>query len=352
VKLRPDQLHEHLARPLLPLYVVSGEEPLQREECVDAIRTAARGAGFEEREVFHVDRRFQWNELTASADTLSLFATRRIVEVRAVAKLDDAGRKALAGWSERPPQDVLLMLILSFRVDGQMARAKWFSALESTGAHLQVWPVAPAEMPRWVAQRARRAGLDLDADAAAMLAERAEGNLLAGSQDVEKLALLYRGETVGVEQVLAATADSARYDAFDLVDACFRGDAPRTVRIVRALREEGMRLQEVLGPLAWAMRSAADIAPALARGTPLDRAMGPRHGAWRARERREALEAVLARHPAPRWGTLLRRAGLIDRRSKGDSGRLNWRLRGELLQAWGELETLTLVLAGVNPLRG
>jgi len=352
LKLRPEQLESHLSKQLLPIYVVSGEEPLQREECVDAIRAAARTAHFEEREVFHVDRRFDWNELRSCADTLSLFASRRIVEVRAATKLEDAGRKALAGWSDRPPEDVLLMLIVSFRVDGQMARAKWFSALERAGAHLQVWPVAPAEMPGWVAQRARRAGLALDADAAALLAERAEGNLLAGSQDVEKLALLYRGETVGVEQVLAATADSARYDAFDLVDACFSGDAPRTVRIVRALREEGMRLQEVLGPLAWAMRSAAEIAPATARGMSVEQAMGPRHGAWRAPQRRRALEAVLARHRAPRWGTLLRRASLIDRRSKGDSGRLNWRARGELLQAWGELETLTLVLAGLNPLRG
>ena len=352
MKLRPERLEDHLGEQLLPLYVVSGEEPLQREECVDAVRAAARAAHFEEREVFHVDRRFDWNELSSCADTLSLFATRRIVEVRASTKLEDAGRKALANWSERPPEDVLLMLIASFRVDGQMARAKWFSALERAGAHVQVWPVAPAEMPHWVSQRARRAGLDLDAQAAELLAERAEGNLLAGNQEVEKLALLYRGETVGVEQVLAATTDSARYDAFDLVDACFSGDAARTVRIVRALREEGMRLPEVLGPLAWAMRSAAEIAPAAARGMSVQQAMGPRHGAWRSPERSRALEAVLARHPAPRWGTLLRRAGLIDRRSKGDSGRLSWRLRGELLQAWGELETLTLVLAGVNPLRG
>jgi DNA polymerase-3 subunit delta len=153
---------------------------------------------------------------------------------------------------------------------------------------------------------------------------------------------------VGVEDVLAATADSARYDAFDLVDACFTGDAPRTVRVVRALREEGYRLPEVLGPLAWAMRSAAEIAPATADGTPLDRALGPKHGAWRARDRKSALEAVLARHPAGRWASLLRRASLIDRRAKGDAGRLNWRLRGELAQAWGELESLVLLLAGVS----
>jgi DNA polymerase-3 subunit delta len=348
VQIRPEQLARHLQEHLLPLYIVSGEEPLQREECVDLVRATARARQFDEREVLHVERRFEWSTLTNFSDSLSLFASRRILELRVPAKLDDAGRKALAAWTERPPQDVLLLLILTFRVDGQMARAKWFSALEGSGAHVQVWPVAPEQMPAWVQQRARQAGLAIDDDAAALLAERAEGNLLAGAQELMKLALLHRGERVGVEQVIAATADSARYDAFDLVDACFMGDAPRTVRIVRALREEGLRLPEVLGPLAWAMRSAAEIAPAAARGVPLDRALGPRHGAWRAAQRRRALEAVLARHPLERWGRMLRRAGLIDRRAKGDAGRLNWRIRGELAQAWSELESLGLLLAGVS----
>lgn len=348
MKLAPHQLLAHLENALLDLYLVSGEEPLQREECVDAIRAAARRRGFEEREVRHVDRRFDWSELAAFGDTLSLFATRRILELRIPAKLDDAGRKALAAWQERAPPDVLLLAILGFRVDGQMARAKWFSALERAGAHVQVWPVAPADMPGWVQQRAKRAGLVLDEDAGALLAERAEGNLLAGAQEVEKLALLCPGETVGAEQVLAATADSARYDAFDLVDACFGGDAPRAVRIVRGLREEGYRLQEVLGPLAWAVRSAAEIAPARASGLPLDRAMGPKHGAWRMPQRRRALEAVLARHPAARFSRMLARASRIDRRAKGDSGRLNRRIRGEPGVAWSELECLALLIAGVS----
>ena len=348
MQLRPEQLARHLQQELLALYIISGEEPLQREECVDRVRAAARARQFDEREVFHVDRRFDWSALDHFSDSLSLFASRRILELRVPAKLEDAGRRALTAWVQRPPQDVLLILILAIRVDGQMARAKWFAALEKSGAHVQVWPLAPEQMPGWAQQRARQAGLAIDDDAAALLAERAEGNLLAGAQEVEKLALLHRGEQVGVEQVIDATTDSARYDVFDLIDACFVGDAPRTVRILRALREEGMRLPEVLGPLAWAMRSAAEVAPAAARGVPLDRALGPRHGAWRAPQRRHALQLALERHPAARWPRMLRRAGLIDRRAKGDAGRLNWRIHGELAQAWSDLESLGLLLAGVS----
>ena len=352
MRLKPEQLPGHLARELLSLYVVSGEEPLQREECLDALRATARERGFEEREVMHVDRRFDWSALDHFGDALSLFASRRILELRTASKLDDAGRKALAGWCENPPPDVLLLVILEFRVDGQMARAKWFTALEKTGAHVQVWPVDPARMPEFITQRARRAGLALDPDAAALLAARGEGNLLAAAQEVQKLALLYPERRVSVDDVLAATADSARFDAFDLVDACFAGDAVRVVRILRGLREEGYRLPEVLGPLGWAMRSAAEVAPDVAAGTPLDRALKPWHGAWRTPQRRHALEQVLARHPAARWGRMMVRLGRIDRRAKGDSGRLAWRIRGEQRQAWSDLESLALGLAGVSLTRG
>jgi DNA polymerase-3 subunit delta len=348
VRLRPEQLDAHLAQTLLPLYVLSGEEPLQREEGLDALRAAARARGFEERESMRVDRRFDWGAMTRFGDELSLFAARRILELRAAGRLDDAGRKALAAWCAHPPEDVLLILVLEFRVDGQMARAKWFSTLERTGAHLQVWPVSPARMPDWVRARARRAGVSLDPSATALLAERSEGNLLAGAQEVAKLALLHPGETVGADEVLAATADSARYDAFDLVDACFGGDAARALRILRALREEGLRLPEVLGAVAWAVRSAAEVAPAASQGVPLDRALAPHHGAWRNPARRQLLEAVLARHPPRRWGRLIRQLSRIDRRAKGDSGRLVRRLRGEERQAWGELESLALALAGVS----
>ncbi|MFT5446823.1 MAG: DNA polymerase-3 subunit delta [Gammaproteobacteria bacterium] len=348
MQLRPEQLAAHLGNALLPLYIISGEEPLQREESIDAIRAAARAQQFDERTTYHVDRRFDWSELGGFGDALSLFAARRIVEVRAPSKLDDAGRKALITWCERLPEDVLMILVLGYRVDRKMAQAKWFAAVERAGAHLSVSPVDAAQMPRWIARRAQQADLQLDDDACSLLAERAEGNLLAGAQEVDKLALLYRGEAVSVEKVLAATADSARYDAFDLVEACFTGDAPRTVRIVQALKDEGLRLPEVLGPLAWAMRSAAELATAMRDGRSLDQAMGPRHGAWRMATRKRAMQQVLQRHSAARWSRMLKRASLIDRAAKGDQGRMNWRARGELQQAWSDLESLSLLLAGVS----
>jgi DNA polymerase III delta subunit len=118
------------------------------------------------------------------------------------------------------------------------------------------------------------------------------------------------------------------------------------VRILRALHEEGLRVPEVLGPLAWAMRSAAEVAEATAEGTPFDRALGPRHGAWKAPQRRRILESAVRRHSVERWNRLLSRASLVDRRSKGDHGRLNRGVRRGQVDAWNELENLGLALCG------
>ncbi len=81
MRLTPGQLSAHLAKGLAPLYVVAGEEPLLLMEALDAIRAAARRAGYSERETMDVDRGFNWQQVADSCASLSLFASRRIVEV-------------------------------------------------------------------------------------------------------------------------------------------------------------------------------------------------------------------------------------------------------------------------------
>ena len=96
---------------------------------------------------------------------------------------------------------------------------------------VQVWPLERARLPGWIREEGRRLGLTLDAEAARLLADRAEGNLLAAAQELEKIRLLRGAGPVDAEAVLAAVADSARFDAQDLADAALAGEAGRVVRI-------------------------------------------------------------------------------------------------------------------------
>src|ERR1700733_9486349 len=136
LKLTCDSLPAHLAQRLLPAYLVSGDEPLLAGEAADAVRARARSAGFSEREVHFIERSGDWDALRASAANLSLFATRRVLEVRlASARPGVAGpRAARAGrggaanpappaWPGHAAPD-LLLLILAPRLDREAQGAE------------------------------------------------------------------------------------------------------------------------------------------------------------------------------------------------------------------------------------
>ncbi|MDP6191037.1 MAG: DNA polymerase III subunit delta, partial [Gammaproteobacteria bacterium] len=81
MRIRPEQLAQHLQH-LAPCYLVQGDEPLLLQELADDIRQAARDQGFLDRDLFHVEGRFDWQQISAADQAMSLFASRKIVEIR------------------------------------------------------------------------------------------------------------------------------------------------------------------------------------------------------------------------------------------------------------------------------
>ena len=320
------------------MYLVYGNEPLQIEESLDAIRAAARAQGHDERIVLHADGGFDWSELRQYRDSLSLFAEKRLLDLRlGRPKLDRSASQALLHYAERPNPDALLLLSAG-ALDWREQRARWFQSLDAAGAVVQTWPVPPRELPRWIAVRARRLGLVIEEDAAAALAERVEGNLLAAAQEVDKLRLLHGSGRVFLDDALASSADSSRYGVFDAGDAAMAGDAARALRILGRLREEGTEITYVSFALAREIRALASMADAVSRGEDEGRVFG-RH---RVRERRRGLIArALRRHRSGAWAAMLRQAAHLDRVIKG----------AERGTAWDEASRLALMLAGAAVLR-
>ena len=334
MRIRPEELARRLSGPLAPVYLVHGSEPLQIEESLDAVRSAARAGGHEDRVVLHADAGFDWSELRQYRDSLSLFAERRLVDLRlGRGKLDRAGTQALLHYAERPNPDCIL-LANAGAIDWREQRARWYQALDSAGVVVQSWPIPLRQLPRWIGKRARERGLDLAGDAAAALAERVEGNLLAAAQEIDKLRLLYGQGRIGLDAALAASADSSRYGVFDAGDAALAGDAVRAVRVLDRLREEGTEITYVSFALAREIRGCAAMAHAVSRGEDQARVLD-RH---RVRERRKGLVArALRRHRADAWTAMLEQAAHLDRVVKG----------AERGKPWDEAVRLALMLAGV-----
>lgn len=312
-----------------------GDEPLQLEECCDAIRVVARGQGYSEREIMHVGTGFEWGSLKHISDSLSLFAQRRLLELRlASGKPGEAGGAALVEYASRPAQDTIL-LIISPKLEAQAQKSKWFAALEQIAAVIQVWPVTAAQLPAWITQRLRAKGMQASSTAAAMLAERVEGNLLAAVQDIEKLYLLYGATSIDEEAVTSAVVDSARFDIYELVDTVFQGDAARGTRILAGLRGEGVEPTLVLWALVREVRSVANMAYDCASGLSMDQTL-IKHKVWE--KRKGVVKQALQRHVLSQWQQYLRSAARIDRMIKG-------MLVGNV---WDELLQLTLGIAGIR----
>jgi DNA polymerase-3 subunit delta len=239
---------------LLPAYLIAGDEPLLTAEATDAIRAKARASGFTERETHFMERGGDWNDVRASANNLSLFAERRIVEIRMpTAKPGNTGSAAIVSLVESRDPDRLL-IINTPKLDRDAQGSEWVRAVDTHGALVQVWPVDASRLTGWLRARAKRLRLNADDDALEILAERTEGNLLAAHQELEKLRLLVSGDRVTAEDVMSSVADSARFDVFQLGECTLAGDSARALRMIEGLRAEGVEPTLVLWSLSKAVR--------------------------------------------------------------------------------------------------
>ncbi|MBS0380595.1 MAG: DNA polymerase III subunit delta [Proteobacteria bacterium] len=321
MKLTLDSLPRELAQRLSPVYLVSGDEPLLCGEAADAIRAAARAAGFTEREVHFIERAGDWADVRGSAANLSLFGSRRVMEIRLpTGKAGSAGGAALNALIGANDPDTLL-LILTARLDRDAQNAEWVRAVEARGAWLPVWPIESSRLPAWLRARARTLGLNLDDEAVEILAARTEGNLLAAQQELAKLALIGTG-AVTADTVLGSVADSARFDVFQLGEAVLAGHTARALRMLAGLRAEGTEPTLALWALTKAVRDTWNAHSGGAARAP----------AWQ----RQAAALAQAQRRAPRlsFRGLVQRAARADRMIKG-------RLAGD---AWDEMALLACEL--------
>jgi DNA polymerase-3 subunit delta len=322
LKIPQRQLSRQLERALAPAYLIAGAEPFLVDQALEQIRAAARAAGFAERELHVVDRSSRWGDLQASAGNLSLFSTRRVLELRmASPRPGEEGGAALCELVERADPDRLLLVAVGAKLDASVARSSWVKAFEEHGVLVEVWPVDRDELPEWIGARARQVGVELSADAAELLADRVAGNLLAAAQEIRKLALTLPGRAVGEAEILAAVASSARFDVFRLSDAVLAGDSARALRVLAGLRAEGVEPTLVSWALTRDLTMLARVSYAQAHGENVDNALA-RLNVWRRRQ--PAVKLAVRRYGALRMAQFLRQAAEVDNVIKGNPPEPPW----------------------------
>ena len=335
MQVKFEQLQSQLSKGLAPIYFLSGDEPLLQQEAADAIRSAARKAGYEEREIFHADNSFDWNELMQEACSMGLFSQLKILDLRIPSgKPGKAGTAALKEYCENIPQDNLL-IIQCGKLDGSAKKSAWVKALDQAGVVVYLWPVERQRLPGWIDNRMRSRNITAPREAIQIIADRVEGNLLAAAQEVEKLLLLYGEGSLTVEQVNTSVADSARFDVFGLVDAALQGNVKRVERMMFGLETEGVEAILVLWALAREIRTIVQVATEMQNGRPLGAALDNAR-VWS--NRKQIVGNAVKKYPPKKWSEILQKCSDIDLTIKGQSDG----------KAWHKLHELGVAMAGVS----
>lgn len=337
MQVRAEQIEEHLRHTLAPVYLISGDEPLQVMETADAIRKVAAAHGFSERDVLSVDAQFDWNVLYDVAGALSLFADKKLLDVRMqTCKAGSSGTKALQHYLDYLPSDKVLLLQTG-KLDKTCKSAAWVKKVEQVGVMVQVWELNAAQTQAWIAKRMRHAGLQPDTEAVRYLTERVEGNLLAAVQEIGKLALLFGRQPVSAADIMSVVADSSRFSVFDLADAILTQDMRRIRHIMQVLQEEDTAPPLLLWALADLLRQLYSGCESLRSGASLQPLL-----MRMPKPRQDTFQKALRRMMGVDWTPLFSLAARLDRHSKGvgqDVSRHPQRL-------WDDMLELAMALAG------
>lgn len=338
------------AAGLPPVTLIAGDEPLLVIEAAAAWRQQARAQGYVEREVHDLQfssrggdeaedgessggrGRVDWESVRYGFEALGLFTQRKMVEWRLSAtRMDAEGLKLLKEFLAAPPADIRL-LILAPEYNKKLGESQWIKAIAAGGSVQPIWKIKPAELPRWLIQRARGLGLNLTPNGAQLLADRVEGHLLAASQDLQQLALLAPGATLGAREVAEQIADAAHFDVFRLTEAALLGQADRAVRMLRSIRAEGEHPAALWSWLYSQLGIAAQLAQSVERGADPG-AVVQQAGLWEPRA--SAMKAALGRGRAADWEARWLECARLDRMLKGHA----------LAEPWLEFERLLLRMA-------
>lgn len=309
-----EELPRHLATGLKPLYVVFGDAPLLAIEAADCIRAAARAAGYTERETYIAEQHFKWSELHNSAQSMTLFASRKVVDLRVPSgKPGVEGGQALQAYCASLNPDVLTLISLP-KLDWTSQKSQWFGTLQQHGVMISADDIPRSALPRWIAERLKRQEQIADNDTLNFLADRCEGNLLAAFQEIQKLELLFPAGALSFNQIKDAVMDVARYDIFKLSEAMLNGNAARFAHILDGLRAEGTTTVLALWAISEDIRTLGKVLQSLQRGGNLGNAL--REVRVR-KDRQELIERAARRLKFPSIERAMLQAARLDKTIKG-----------------------------------
>lgn len=333
MQIRPDQLANHLQKALSLIYLISGDEPLQKQEGVEAIRKTAKQQGFSTGQSITADRFFQWEIWIQGLNQTSLFHESQCIELYLPSTtLPKIASDFIQQFANSPKTGTCLVLITDKLSN---ARASWISAIQSQGIHINAWPIPVSQLPNWILQRLKNKNMSMTPDAIQALVDCTEGNLLATAQEIEKFHLLYGEQTINLTMVQDSISDNSRFNLYELMDTILGGDPVRGLRMLNQLRQEGTEPVLLIWKLAKELRLLASLRFLTEQGQTSQQAI-QKAPIWE--KRKPIVQRAMMRKSSDDWQDLLKQVQYIEKIAKGVQ-------RGNL---WMSITQLILAMSAEN----
>ncbi len=318
MQLKASQLREHLKKGIQPIYFIYGDEPLQLRNYTDMVRKAAIYYGYDERERYTADNQFNWAQLAESACSLSLFSSKKLIEIHLPsAKPGDKGAKAIINYCDNIPDDTILLLFCG-KLESASQRSKWFKRLDQVAWRVTVYPFKENELKSWITSELFKNGLQISSESLMYFVDHIEGNMLSADQEITKLALLYnankqQAQNISHEQLVDAIHDNTLYKPFELFDTVLRGESKHAMQMLKQFEQDGTALIFLLFIISKELRLCANIAN-FCQQMPLPQAMQKE---YIFPQRKALIQSVLSQFPMINWQDYLLQLIDIERIAKG-----------------------------------
>ena len=323
MKINPVNLPSELKKKLLRCYLVSGDEHLLVQESLDILKRVSFDAGFSVRDSYDQSQSLDWQEILSASNNLSLFSEKKIIEIRLTSgKPGREGIKSITELVARLNED-LMLIISAPKLDKATLKTKWCQLLQTEGGFIQVWPLNNNELPIWLEKRMQAADLTAKKETILMLADRVEGNLLAGAQAIEKLKLYLNKGNVSDADMQKVVSDDSRYDVYKLIDAILMGDIMLSLRILLSLQNEGMDAIIIIWALNRELRLLSKLSFSIDSGMNQKELMR-NYRIWTSRQ--DIILSCLSRHQTKDFHIMIKACTGIDNVAKGHIKGEKWQL--------------------------
>lgn len=232
----PEQLESKLQKKLHRCYMLFGDDQLLLQESEERICTYAKALHFNEYISITLNTNPDWEAIYSTCQTLSLFSDRKIL----LLVMPENGINAATGekLSMLAPMlnDDSMLILRGNKLTRALENSTWFKILSTNAVLVNCTTPEYTQLLHWVAARAKNMNLMLEDVVCHLLCQYYEGNLLALTQALERLSLIYTDGNLTLPRVEAVINNAACFTILHWIDAILAGKSKRANHILQQLQ--------------------------------------------------------------------------------------------------------------------